>query len=185
MRLTLVRHAQAAPGTATDSDGPMLSEHGRLQAQRLGERFADVHFDHIYSSDLNRARDTATAILGCHTEVPYSALPELREVMTEHLRGDVPDDPVRRERMVAELDDLSRFIRRLFSDHPPGAELLLIIHGNLIRLLIATLAQIPPERSVMMHIHNTSVTILQVYRNFSPVLELVNCTRHLHRDDVT
>ena len=41
-----------------------LTSHGHLQAERLGQYFAErsVHFTHVFSSDLQRAYKTATAI---------------------------------------------------------------------------------------------------------------------------
>jgi phosphohistidine phosphatase len=62
MRLYLVRHAEAAPGTPDELR--TLTPQGREQAQRLGERLRDdgVSPDAILSSPLLRARETATAL---------------------------------------------------------------------------------------------------------------------------
>ena len=66
-RLFLVRHGATA---ATEEDrfsgssGAELSEQGRWQAARLGERLSRQHITAIYSSPLSRALETARIIAG-------------------------------------------------------------------------------------------------------------------------
>ena len=89
MRLLLVRHAEAAPGTP-DSDR-RLTERGREQARALGERLAreNVRPDALVTSPLIRARETADllgAALGVAVEVdarlaPGATPPLVREAL--------------------------------------------------------------------------------------------------------
>jgi phosphohistidine phosphatase len=62
MRLVIVRHAEAAPGSP-DELRP-LTPQGREQARALGRRLRDdgVAPDAVLSSPLLRARETATAL---------------------------------------------------------------------------------------------------------------------------
>ena len=62
MRLYLVRHAEAAPGTPDELRA--LTPNGRDQARRLGERLRaeGVAADAVLSSPLLRARETADAL---------------------------------------------------------------------------------------------------------------------------
>jgi phosphohistidine phosphatase SixA len=60
VRLFLVRHAKAAPGSPDELRA--LNERGREQARELGERFAEEPPDVVLSSPLLRARETADAI---------------------------------------------------------------------------------------------------------------------------
>jgi phosphohistidine phosphatase len=62
MRLVIVRHAEAAPGSP-DELRP-LTPHGRDQARRLGEQLRKHGLapDAIVSSPLLRARETASAL---------------------------------------------------------------------------------------------------------------------------
>ena len=64
-RLYLVRHAQSE-GNRGEYDGPdddpPLSEVGREQARRLGQRFARQRIDALYSSPMRRTVETAQAI---------------------------------------------------------------------------------------------------------------------------
>ncbi|HTO07159.1 MAG TPA: histidine phosphatase family protein [Myxococcota bacterium] len=60
IEVVLVRHAQPdwEPGGRA-VDHPELSAHGRLQAEALAEALAGEHFDHAYTSTLERAIETA------------------------------------------------------------------------------------------------------------------------------
>jgi broad specificity phosphatase PhoE len=63
--LLLVRHAESEAnasqmfGSQSDS---LLTERGRRQSARLAAALAEVRVDHVYSSDLSRARDTVAPI---------------------------------------------------------------------------------------------------------------------------
>lgn len=65
MEITFVRHAESIANVTGhwqgQGDAP-LSEGGRDQARRLGERLRDRELDLIVASDLSRASDTAAAI---------------------------------------------------------------------------------------------------------------------------
>jgi phosphohistidine phosphatase len=73
MKLVLVRHAEAAPGSPDELRA--LSPEGHEQARQLGERLrADgIQPDAVLSSPLLRARQTATQ-LGFGTAEPIDAL---------------------------------------------------------------------------------------------------------------
>lgn len=66
MRITLVRHGQSEANAAQIWQGhgsTPLTDEGRAQAKRLGERISAWNVDLVVSSDIERARDTA-AIAG-------------------------------------------------------------------------------------------------------------------------
>ena len=56
-----------------------LTERGCEQAQALADRLAHIELDAVYSSDLQRARDTA-AVVAESQSLDLQQLPELREV---------------------------------------------------------------------------------------------------------
>ncbi len=60
MRVFLVRHASAAPGTPDDER--RLTAEGRAEALALAERLAAEGLDAVVSSPLRRARETAAAV---------------------------------------------------------------------------------------------------------------------------
>jgi broad specificity phosphatase PhoE len=80
--LLLARHGQSDWNDARRwqgfADRP-LTERGRVQAADLAERLADIALDAIYSSDLQRARETAAEVARAQG-LEVTAVPELREV---------------------------------------------------------------------------------------------------------
>jgi phosphohistidine phosphatase len=60
MRVILVRHAEAAPGSPDETR--TLTPEGREAARRLGERLAAEPIDALLTSPLLRARETAEPI---------------------------------------------------------------------------------------------------------------------------
>jgi len=66
-RITAVRHGETAWNAITRLQGQLdidLNDLGRWQAERTGEALRDAGIEHIYSSDLCRAHNTARAIAG-------------------------------------------------------------------------------------------------------------------------
>ena len=67
--LFFIRHGRTAWNEEGRFQGHLnsdLNAVGLEQAIALGKRFADKSFDHVYSSDLGRARQTAEALTGSH-----------------------------------------------------------------------------------------------------------------------
>jgi broad specificity phosphatase PhoE len=81
-RLYLVRHAQSEANRGEydgDERDPPLSEVGREQARRLGERFRRQHVEAVYSSPLARSLQTARAIAAARN-LDVQVVDDLREV---------------------------------------------------------------------------------------------------------
>ncbi|KAH8900893.1 phosphoglycerate mutase-like protein [Thozetella sp. PMI_491] len=86
MRLLLVRHGETVDNVAGvyagSRDSP-LTAHGVLQAQRLGQHLAaQENITHVFSSDLQRASNTAQATVEARqpeARVPVVTLRDLRE----------------------------------------------------------------------------------------------------------
>ena len=68
MKLYIVRHGQTLDNVSRTvaSQDSTLSELGAYQAESVGMRLKDTHFDKIYVSDARRAVDTASQILKYH-----------------------------------------------------------------------------------------------------------------------
>ena len=79
----LIRHAEAEGNLYRRSQGQYdanITALGRAQIGALAERFRQVPIHALWSSDLNRACSTATAILKYHPELTIHTSPQLREV---------------------------------------------------------------------------------------------------------
>ena len=78
----LIRHAEAEGNLFRRAQGHWngkITARGKLQIDALAERFKDVRIDAVYSSDLDRAVETAGAILRGR-DVPFKRTPLLREI---------------------------------------------------------------------------------------------------------
>ncbi|TDC45008.1 histidine phosphatase family protein [Actinomadura sp. KC345] len=121
--ILLIRHGASAPARPdrpfplVDGQGdPELAPEGREQAERVGERLGDEHFDAIYVTSLRRTAETAAPLarrLGLEPRVEA----ELREVHLGEWEGGLF------RKMVAENGPV---VQRLFAEERwdviPGAE---------------------------------------------------------------
>jgi probable phosphoglycerate mutase len=159
-RLLLIRHGAT---TATEEDrfsGAMetqLSEHGRHQAARLGERLAGVRLAAIYASPLSRARDTA-AIVGGHCGLEPILRDGLREISHGHWehrkRAEVAEEfaaeftaweedpftfaPAGGESGVAVLARALPVVREIITTHA-GQQVAVVSHKATLRLILSSL----------------------------------------------
>src|ERR1044071_786495 len=89
-RLFLVRHG-ATNLTAEDrfsgAEGADLSDEGRTQAERLGQRLSREQVGAIYASPLARPMDTARAIAGRCSVADIQTRDGLREIGHGHWEG--------------------------------------------------------------------------------------------------
>ncbi len=80
-RIILIRHGETDWNTQTRIQGHIdiaLNRRGRWQAQRLGAALADQGLAAVYSSDLQRARETAQAVADA-SGLSVQVSPTLRE----------------------------------------------------------------------------------------------------------
>ena len=165
-RLLLVRHGATA---ATEEDrfsgstGAELSEQGRWQAARLGERLSQQNITAIYSSPLSRALETARIVAG-HCSLEPITRDELREINHGHWEGMKRDDverqfgpeyaaweadpftfaPAGGESGVAVLARALPVIREIVTAHP-GGQLLIVSHKATLRLVLSSLLAFDPR----------------------------------------
>jgi probable phosphoglycerate mutase len=159
-RLLLVRHGATTAieeGRFSGSSGAELSEEGRWQAARLGERLAPLGLTAIYASPLSRALDTPRN-KGTHCKLEPIVRDGLREIGHGHWEGmkrlDVerqfPDEyaaydadpftfaPRDGESGVAVLARALPVIREIVAAHS-GACVLAVSHKATLRLVLSSL----------------------------------------------
>lgn len=191
MHFLLIRHG-VCDGTGRvlsgRAPGVHLSERGREQAARLGERLSGAKLDALYTSPLERARETADAIAArCGLEARL--LPELGEVgfgdWTGRALGDLEADAA-----------WGRFNRLRSARRPPGGELLLevqaralaallrladahdggrvglVSHADVIRGVLAHFAGVPLDLALRLDVSPASVSVVALYGEDVRVLRL-------------
>ena len=165
-RLLLVRHG-ATNATAEDrfsgSSGAELSEQGRWQAARLGERLAPQNVAAVYSSPLSRALDTARIVAG-HCGLEPLVRDGLREIGHGRWEGMKREDVEREfgaeyaaweadpftfapsggESGVAVLARALPLIREIVTAHP-GGQVLVVSHKATLRLVLSSLLAFDPR----------------------------------------
>ncbi len=201
-RIYLVRHAESTWNPIKRLQGvqdPPLSTHGRQQAERLGQRFRDIHLEAIYSSHLTRAFQTAEAIARA-TGLSVAVEDGLQELSFGEWEGmllseldlegcrtfleywvhqvryqhqPVPgSEPLEicRSRMVRAL---SSIIQR----HSEGSAVV-VSHGSALAIFFQHMLEIPLENMWRMQPSNCSISLVTVY-NKGMEINSYNDTCHL------
>jgi len=196
MNLFLIRHGQTDWNLAQrfqgQSDIP-LNETGRKQANAIVERLAAEHFDAIYSSDLQRATETADII--CKSEIITDS--RLREVNFGDWEGLIYD-----EIKVKYPETLAAWEVDIFKNAPPNGEtleglsvrvqsmldelrakhddqnILIVAHGGVLQTLICLALKLPPTMYWQFHLSTASLSELAFYPA-GAILNSLNDTSHL------
>ncbi len=157
--LWFVRHGEStwnASGLVQgQARGPLLSIKGRREAAQLSERLRSIRVGAIYTSDLERARETAT-IVGQAWRVPLHVDTALRE----RSFGDAEGSPL------SELDPGAsgiRFERVVDPDaRPPAGESLRELYAR-VRAFISELEVREPEGDVLVVTHGGVIRVAEAY----------------------
>jgi broad specificity phosphatase PhoE len=159
-RLLLVRHGATTAteeGRFSGSSGAELSDEGRRQAARLGERLGAQSLTAIYSSPMSRAMDTARIIAG-HCRLDLEVRDGLREISHGRWEGLKREDvekqfsdeyhaweadpfafaPAGGESGVSVLARALPVIREVVTTHP-GGRILVVSHKATLRLILSSL----------------------------------------------
>ena len=165
-RLFLVRHGATAATEEDRFSGSTtveLSDQGRWQVTRLGERLAQQNIAAVYSSPLSRALDTARIIAG-HCGLEPITRDGLREIGHGHWEGMKRDDVERQfdleyaaweadpftfapeggESGVTVLARALPVIREIVAAHQ-GARVLVVSHKATLRLILSSLLGFDPR----------------------------------------
>jgi broad specificity phosphatase PhoE len=159
-RLLLVRHGATSAteeGRFSGAEGAELSDEGRWQAARLGERLAKEQLAALYSSPLSRAIETAR-IIGAPCRLEPIVRDGLREIGHGHWDGMTRTDVERQfgdeystweadpftfapsggESGVAVLARALPVVREIVNAHP-GQQVLVVSHKATLRLVLSSL----------------------------------------------
>ena len=165
-RLFLVRHGATA-ATAEDrfsgTTNAELSEEGRWQAARLGERLARQNITAVYASPQSRALDTARIVAGhCGLEpIPREGLREMGHGHWEGMKREQVERQFAAEYAAWEADPftfapaggesglavLARalpVVREVITTHA-GGQLLVVSHKATLRLVLSSLLAFDPR----------------------------------------
>lgn len=163
--IILVRHGNYVEDPAVDvKRGPHLSPIGVAQAQLVGARLAGMptHFDAMYVSPMQRARDTAAIIAGDFPGRRFEVVDDLAECIPPTRRPEIMahEKPKDLAACAAQLD---RVFARFFKP-ATGKERteLLVCHGDVIRYLVTRALGVDTKAWLEMSVSNASITKIRV-----------------------
>jgi len=199
-RLLLVRHGLTDHNVDrrvagyTDID---LNEEGFRQVEKLNKRLTDENIDAVYSSDLQRAVDTAKgAVSGRDIEIETCY--ELREMnfgeaeeMTFAELNEKYPDLARSVMNVdtglsfpggesfAEFAERVRVFLKTLEKFNEDHTVLIVSHGATLKVIICELLGIDPNHWYQMGIDNASLSVVNTYRHRT-ILNSLNETSYLN-----
>lgn len=194
MKIIITRHGETIENCGGIMQGHLpghLSEKGIEQAKKLALRLKDEKIDYIYSSDLQRAKDTTTEIAKFH-KVPIKFSKEIRERYLGLLQGkgkeafsvkdvaDIEDLDPTIEKKVELFNRAKNFLDKLISKHKEKDNILIMAHGGMNKALLAVLlGKTYMYMSELERGDNTSVNIFEIKDKKKIKLVYLNCTKHL------
>lgn len=182
-RIYLVRHAEAEGNLYRIVQGQgnsNLTDRGWRQVEALSKRFADIHIDSVYTSDLYRTCATASAVYQPKGLTPHRRT-DLREIYVGSWEGRTWGDIARlwpeqmqhfshrpdlwqieqAEQPMEVLARVEAAIRAIAAENQ-GKTVAVFSHGYAIRLLLAKLQGYPPQRMGESPTgQNTAVSLLE------------------------
>ncbi len=198
-RLLLVRHGQSTWNREHRIQGqldPPLSDEGRRQAERVGQRLAGRRIAGFYSSDLKRAIETSQAIeavIGNQAE----PMPGLREIYLGEWEGLRTDDLAQRypEAWASWTDEpdwdlvpggegaalfetrVAAALDEILERHDNG-DVVVVTHGGVIQIALHRVIGRPSRGLFPFKIQNASISVVEK-RDGRMVIGGVNDTSHL------
>ena len=192
--LVLIRHGESQWNLENRFTGWIdvpLTEKGRAEARRAGERVRHIHFDKVYTSVLQRATETLDIVLdilgqrglpvfydAALNERHYGDLQGLNKAETAEKFGKAQVHLWRRSYDVAppggeSLKDtaartLPYFEQHILPDVRDGKSVLVVAHGNSLRSIVMQLDQLTREQVLELNI----ATGVPIVYDFSPDLKI-------------
>lgn len=194
-KLYLVRHGESVLNKQRVISGqlnPSLTDKGREEAREAKAKIDNIHFDTVYSSDLDRAVETAEIIYG--QPVPLNhRLTNLREQYLGSLQGkpikDLQEDDKKKRNMSSEEswlfkytpemesdDELAnRFIQALDSIAKNNLDktILVVAHGGPIRATLRRLQNISYSELPLNSFKNAGYAELIYQDNYFKVVRVI------------
>jgi len=187
MKLIITRHGETEGNIKKIAEGHLpgkLSKNGISQVKKLARRLKDEKIDYIYSSDLERAKDTAKEILKFHKKTPIKFVKELREVDLKKITGK-KDSDIDWEKNKNEIETFtnrkkraSKILKDVYDEHS-NKTILFVGHCFINKALISVILNLSRKESEECKQSNTSITIFDIRGDKNHKMHLINCIKHL------
>ncbi|HHV38686.1 MAG TPA: histidine phosphatase family protein, partial [Tepidimicrobium sp.] len=198
-KLFLVRHGESEWNVLKRIQGQQnvaLTDRGKLQARLIAKRLLNENIDSIYSSDLDRAYNTAV-IIGNMLKIDVNPMPGLREIDFGKWEGisydnisDIDSKEIILWRKAPEklkvdgaetLEELQlRAMSEIYRimDTEKKHNVLIVSHSATLKTIILGLLDMKLSNFKNITLDNVGLTIIE-FRDYNRVLKLLNDTNHL------
>lgn len=178
LQLYLIRHGESMGNIETDEafdkTNPPLTLHGKLQAKAVGERFANLNEFTLYSSPLDRAKETASCIRE-EMIIDY----DLLENGVRATKNGFEDYHESAEEC---YERALKVIEKIKAKHRNHENVIIVAHGMFLNQLIKAALNIPCG-SMRLSVYNASVTKINFCDDAPVKLALQNDVSHLKDTD--
>jgi len=150
MEIVFIRH-----GEKIKEEGDLgLSENGITQAKNLAKRLGKEKFDEIYSSNLNRAKETAKFVSGRIGLKPIveESLNEFESNLLKINENDWDD------KSSAHHNNLKNFLSRFTNRADEEKRVLIIAHGITNRLILAIMLELELKNLIRFRLLETGIS---------------------------
>jgi broad specificity phosphatase PhoE len=192
MRLIITRHGETIHNIHGIVQGHIhgkLTEKGKEQARKLAVRLKKEKIDYIYSSDLQRARETTKEISKLHKEAKIIYDKRIRErdykIYAGLHKDEVNWNEADNEHEPEKIEPLKDLRKRLNEFHHEILEkhiddtVLIVSHGTAARLFIGLILGKTIQESLKEKLKNTSLNIIEIDEDKNHEVHVMNCVDHL------
>lgn len=183
MNIIFVRHGESEHNAGiTLGENAVLTKKGREQAKALGNRLKKYNISTIYTSNLNRAKETGE-IISKILKVPIKEnLEELDEYPSEHLKSRL--HYLFNIKTKRRFRGLRSFLKNIAKERNEDKTVLIVAHGITNRIIVGCLLKIPFGRHLLGFVQdNTCINIVlwkEKFNNWS--IQCLNDTKHLSEE---
>lgn len=196
MKLIIIRHGETEENVAGILQGHLpgkLSANGVKQVKKVALRLKNEKFDFIYSSDLERAANTAKEIAKYHPNTKIKFVKNLRERNLGEFQGKKKNDfnwnvkdqkatfiePKEGETMEEVYKRAKSFLYDIIRQHNNNS-VLFVCHGGIGKSLVAVITgKKYTEVKSVESLQNTSVSIFEINEDKNHKILCYNCVKHL------
>ncbi|MFA6888234.1 MAG: histidine phosphatase family protein [Candidatus Woesearchaeota archaeon] len=197
MKLIIVRHGETHENNLGIIQGwnvGTLNDKGQEQAKKVALRLKDEKIDIVYSSDLERTKQTTEEIMKFHPKTPVIYEKILRERNSGEWEGKTEEERKlslqnnnleylkHKPRGGESPQDLQKRVISFYDNfiQKYNKETILIVgHGGPLTLLYLHIFEKDIKEFHKYHPQNTAVTILEIDDNKKHTVHVLNCVKHL------
>ena len=196
MKLILVRHGLSEGNERSliqgHADYPLVDK-GHRQAALIAQRLADERIDHIYSSDLTRAMQTAEPIIRAHPNARVSYEQRLRERHYGAFENRSKPEIIARgstlgigtwieppggEHIHAFTERVTSMFDTLYTHHQ-GETVLVVSHSGVLTRFLLALTGASDDEYAAYRPHNASISIIEFDLEKNHTIHVMGCRKHL------